>query len=333
MITNKRYLQRKNTWNFCSIYCTVYIIVFTIIFLLIIITYSFDGGIKGETFTAIGVIVAVVVAVYQSNYFLLSQFESRFITLLNLHRKNVSEFKINNISDKEVFVLLIQEYSYVYKIVNACYIRHNESEKQRKHDIAIIAYLILFFGIQKKDDLILKRNLGGYIKNLQMEALIDSLLRIKKISRNLSKKEYPYVYFDGHQTRLAHYYRHLYQTMTYLNDNYRLSVYKKIEYSKILRAQFSNYEQALFFLNSISPLGLTWWQKEYISTYKLVKNIPEDFYSNYEIDIDLKSYFQTEALKPRKNKEKSKYKYFEWESYKSHDYYSFQNGCITEMTY
>lgn len=328
MTTNKRYLQRKYVWTLNFMIITIGIIVGIIIILKMLIR-----GIDEDVFSVLGVIVAVMVAIDQGRRFLLSQFENRFITLLNLHRTNVSEFKINNIRNKEVFVALIKEYSYAYKIVNAYYIEHSGSEKQRKHDIAIIAYLILFFGVQRKDDLILKRNLGGYIKYLQMDMLIDNILKIKKITRSLSKKEFVYMYFDGHQTRLGHYYRHLYQTMTYLNEDYRLTFDKKNEYAKMLRAQFSNYEQALFFLNSISPLGLTWWQKEYISTYKLVKNIPEDFYSNYGIDIDLKSYFEIEAFKPEKVKNKYEYKYFEWESYKSHDYYRFQNGCITEMTY
>lgn len=96
-------------------------------------------------------------------------------------------------------------------------------------------------------------------------------------------------YYGGHQFRLGHYFRHLYQTVRYMNEKIELSYKEKYEYIKLLRAQLSNYEQALLFFNSLSQLGKKWEMDavindncegytradfELITKYNLIKNIP-----------------------------------------------------------
>lgn len=86
-------------------------------------------------------------------------------------------------------------------------------------------------------------------------------------------------FYGGHQHRLSHYFRHLFQTYEYLDNVTFLYFPKKYEYGKILRSQLSTYEQLLLFCNSVSELG---WKWEYrsdnnrplITDYKLIKNIP-----------------------------------------------------------
>lgn len=48
----------------------------------------------------------------------------------------------------------------------------------------------------------------------------------------------------------------------------------KYEYVKTLRTQLTQHELAIFFLNSLS-LGLEWENNKYITTYKLIKNLPK----------------------------------------------------------
>ncbi len=91
-------------------------------------------------------------------------------------------------------------------------------------------------------------------------------------------------FFGGHQYHLGHFFRHLYQTVNYIDDQpwWLLSKSKKKEYVKMLRAQMSNYEQALLFINSLSGLGLDWEYnnkegKKLITKYELIKNLPEHF--------------------------------------------------------
>lgn len=115
-------------------------------------------------------------------------------------------------------------------------------------------------------------------------------------------------YYGGHQFRLGHYYRHLYQTVKYVNSNVSLSYKEKYDYIKILRAQLSTYEQMLLFLNSLSSMGYIWeiepeinnelkgYSKkdfELITKFNLIKNIPGEeifgipfklFYPNVEYE-------------------------------------------------
>lgn len=52
----------------------------------------------------------------------------------------------------------------------------------------------------------------------------------------------------------------------------------KYEHVKTIRAQLSTHEQALLLINSLSPIGRNWWEKKLIEEYRLVKNIPQDFF-------------------------------------------------------
>lgn len=92
-------------------------------------------------------------------------------------------------------------------------------------------------------------------------------------------------YYGGHQFRLGHYFRHLYQSYTYLDNHEHLSFQEKYSYGKMLRAQLSTYEQALLFINSITCLGMDWEltynknDKGLISRYNLITNLPGEHMS------------------------------------------------------
>lgn len=118
-------------------------------------------------------------------------------------------------------------------------------------------------------------------------------------------------YYGGHQFQLGHYFRHLYQTVRYVNEQHCLTYKKKYEYIKLLRAQLSNYEQAILFFNSLSQLGRTWEitpvvngeckgfnENDFhlITKYNLIKNLPcgsqlgidpELFYPNVQYETSL----------------------------------------------
>lgn len=108
-------------------------------------------------------------------------------------------------------------------------------------------------------------------------------------------------YYGGHQFRLGHYFRHLFQSYKYLNENPDLTNDEKYQYGKMLRAQLSTYEQALLLYNSISTLGMKWEFKpdkqknpktrtDLITTYNLIKNLPGEHlygirYKTYYKDV------------------------------------------------
>ena len=121
-------------------------------------------------------------------------------------------------------------------------------------------------------------------------------------------------YFGGHQHRLGHYFRHLYQSVTYIDNSRNLKYEQKYEYIKSLRAQLSTYEQAVIFFNSISEFGKVWemenchFNDQLITKYNFIKNIPAEFIT----DFNLKKFYplvEYEGSKKIKRKEELKQKY------------------------
>ena len=86
------------------------------------------------------------------------------------------------------------------------------------------------------------------------------------------------LYYNGHQHRLSHYFRHLFQSYKYLNSQKNLPEKEKYFYAKMLRAQLSTYEQALLFVNSLSSSGMNWEldsTEKLITKFNLIKNLPD----------------------------------------------------------
>lgn len=114
----------------------------------------------------------------------------------------------------------------------------------------------------------------------------------------LEKEEGRYFkYYGGHQYKLSHYYRHLYQTVKYINISDILTYDEKYNYISFLRAQLSTPEQMLFAINAISSLGREWEFKgvlnkntneSLVTKYNLIKNIVDITIDN---KVDLKSFF------------------------------------------
>jgi hypothetical protein len=120
--------------------------------------------------------------------------------------------------------------------------------------------------------------------------------------------------YGGHQYKLGHYFRHLFLTFTFINEQKILTKNEKYFYAKILRAQLSTSEQGLLFINSLSSLGLVWdinpkvkkrkydpcysirvRKKRLITKYNLIKNLAvkevfgiiyKDFYPEVNFEID-----------------------------------------------
>ncbi len=123
----------------------------------------------------------------------------------------------------------------------------------------------------------------------------------KEYNMNLDYEKY----YGGHQFRLGHFFRHLFQSYKYLNIHKDLSNEEKYAYGKMYRAQLSTYEQALLFINSISTIGMKWEfipekqsdpdiKTNLITTYNLIKNLPGEHlygirYSTYYKNVDYES--------------------------------------------
>lgn len=147
-------------------------------------------------------------------------------------------------------------------------------------------------------------------KHSEYHAIVNELYEARrnlKNARDLSAWAEPlvptddyYKYYGGHQFRLGHYFRHLYQSFNYLDSHPDLTKIEKYQYGKLYRAQLSTYEQALLFVNSISALGLRWELNakkgteagpNLITEYNLIKNLPSSHssgikYESYYPDVD-----------------------------------------------
>lgn len=112
-------------------------------------------------------------------------------------------------------------------------------------------------------------------------------------------------YYGGHQHRLGHYFRHLFQTYKFLILQENLNDDEKYFFGKTLRAQLSNYEQTLIFINSISSFGYNWElnpekdkkgnKLKMITTFQLIKNVTgrrvldlnyKDFYKKINFEFE-----------------------------------------------
>lgn len=159
------------------------------------------------------------------------------------------------------------------------YLCENHHLKLDDVDKGGMAYTILYFGIGDKSNRILRdyfRKNYNAVSGEQVTWIITELQKLKRTNENRHR-------FVGHQIRLGHYYRHLFQTVKYVDDQKYLNK-KRYEYIKTLRAQLTTFEESLLFFNSLSVLGKNWRndKSNLIETYQLIKNLPPEF--TFKID-------------------------------------------------
>jgi hypothetical protein len=214
-----------------------------------------------------------------------------------MHRDNVAELDLQDAKGRRIFVLLIREFRFILMTVSDLSIKFKLSLTQ--NELVHIAYYCLFFGTGPNSSRMLKQSLKTF--DIALITELDRKLDSPEIKGTAQRDlKLGYVPFDGHQSRLGHYYRHLYQVVCYV-DSQGLAIDKR-EYVKMVRAQLSTHEQALLLINSLTPIGKPWWEDGLIVKYGMVKNLPQNFFdSQSEIDPD--------KIFPNK--------YFEWENAES----------------
>jgi hypothetical protein len=186
----------------------------------------------------------------------------------------------------------------------------NQIIDKKRYDLILndISYLVTFFGVPRSGINDLQETLTQYktlpiniflkfakavpvrysqAKNIDRVLYLlnrSNLKNFKEVVKIASSNSYKTVmFFGGHQYRLGHYFRHFFQTVRYIDSqpNWLMDNDEKKENIKMLRAQMSNYEQALLFLNSLSSLGRDWEYEdkygELITKYELIKNLPKNF--------------------------------------------------------
>ncbi|WP_282629674.1 putative phage abortive infection protein [Empedobacter sedimenti] len=238
------------------------------------------GGVIGTIFALLSSLLIIFTLLYQIKSFKIQEIENRFFQLLLIHRENVNEIE----DKRKFFKNVIDTFWEIRDFVDECYESNLENyditkENQYQFDSferSNIAYLILFFGT----DLVKNDNLKDRICSMSYCSVLITDVLNKLDELNISTKNNLDIK-EGIQYALGHYFRHLFQTVNYINDcKKKLNFKKKYSYIKTLRSQLSTYEQMLLYINSISKLGLEWensidnWNENLITKYNLIKNIP-----------------------------------------------------------
>jgi hypothetical protein len=252
---------------------------------------DFVGGYFGTLFSLATVVLVVRTLNNQVEASKEDHLETKYFELLKMHRDNVSEMELGGATHRKVFVLMFYEFRKALESTQRIAEESNLELDQRK--LLEVAYCFLFFGVGSNSSRMLRIYLAEFdVKFVQ--AVEQELTEPGR--RAQIKKVLKYAPFEGHQSRLGHYYRHLYQLVKYV-DRQTIEI-DKYEYVKTIRAQLSTHEQALLLLNSFTKMGEVWWIEGFITNYRLVRNIPPDFFDK-TTELDTSKLFDP--------------KYFEWE--------------------
>lgn len=258
---------------------------------------DFVGGYVGTLFALASVLILTNTLKTQKTSDNLQKFETRFFELIRFQRDNVNEMELDKKMGRRVFVTMIREFREAHIFVKKVAEEMNESFDQKT--LISIAYYAFYIGVGPNS----RRSLRETLIHQYPREFVDQLIIVLSSSTNqdIVKKNRNFKFrpFGGHFSRLGHYFRHLYQIVKYVDDQ-EIEIGKKKEYVKILRAQLTVHEQALFYLNSLCPLGQVWWDEKLITDYSLVKNIPKGFFDlTEEIDINRdfdSGYFEWQEL-------------------------------------
>jgi hypothetical protein len=228
--------------------------------------------------------------------------DDKFYELLKIHRQNVEEMKIGLLVGRQVFKEMYYELGNCNALISNIFdnkkhefIRNDENKDQHEFYYNYpyeakrnLAYNIFFYGYEfnnvnkfiDSDSTILDTENLVLIEAIQQKFIKQNKdwkqgnASITKNSNNLLISYYkPYC---GHSEWLGHYFRHLYQTVKFI-DKACLCKKSKREYIKTLKAQLSEYEQALLFYHACSDLGKDWFKEDknsFIIKYRLIQHLP-----------------------------------------------------------
>lgn len=226
-------------------------------------------------------------------------------------------------SGKKVFVTMLKEFEAIHLIATKYFMFHlnNMTQPQQeiikpllKQFIFDHSYFVFFNGINfyKKNIDRYKQNdatgflglvLDGFVKELESKRKSHEELGIKEhhqyyttgsvLTHNFKTRSlrlsFNYKPFSGHQSILAHYYRHLFQTVKFVAKQKEnlISYESKRDYLRVLRSMLSNHEQVLILYNWYGGFGSNWEEKTiskrknkrgnyFFTDYRMIHNIPPD---------------------------------------------------------
>lgn len=225
----------------------------------------------------------------------IARFENKYYELVRFHRANMEEMNIGDkVFARKCFVKMYSEYKFCFDLCNYYNIRFPEKDRMDEKELTKLAYQIFLFGIGENSE---KQIKFGVKSDFQVFWLVEkALISIQEqyLSLETTNIKHPfetsivlneedrfsfeafYFPFDGHISRLAHYYRHLFHSVKFVvkQDESLISYERKLEYLQMLRAQLSNHEQVMLYYNAVSDFGEAWFVNEFFTKYKMIHNLP-----------------------------------------------------------
>lgn len=271
-----------------------------------------DTGPIGDTFggTA-GPLVALIAAFftflafyvqYQANQnqredIKLERFENKFYELLRLHRQNLDETRIEGfrgkfIERRKAFVAMFNEFRFAFLVTKKIYDHFTKlgilDREVKDEELIRLAYIFFYAGVGSSSDIVSKAMVGSQFHPRLVSRLMWYFKAMQQRHTSRTEEEIiipgygeayltiKYKAFQGHMSRLGHYYRHLFQTVKYVvNENGKLLTPEEVtDYLRTLRAQLSDFEQLLLYYNALSGFGAKWIDNKYFTEYRMIHNMP-----------------------------------------------------------
>ncbi len=242
----------------------------------------------------------------------IDQFEKRFFEMLKIHRENASKMQFirkrygqaggigtvgwgnyRAYSHHEVIEAINIEFEAVFRFIQLL-MDENFVSKQDAFVTASWAYGLLFTGglgmppswkLLHETDELKARNLKDIEAAIQVFVnreygygvlSTDIERRILGVFDQVSGAAQSLQMLQGYIRQLSSYFRLLFQMVdqleTFEADGFTDDDRKR--YAKLLRAQFTDEDQLLFYYNSLWSVGDVWWERGFISKYKLIKQVP-----------------------------------------------------------
>jgi uncharacterized membrane protein len=255
---------------------------------------SFFGGLIGTLFGIISVLLIILTLFYQFVENNKNVVANQFFKMLDYHNDNVNRLNIMHIDpnkekehaeNRRAFVIFKLQLKELLEITREI----NKELKLELEDKAVIdiAYISFYYGIDDDWPEFLKDKLKGYPNADQIaEKLLNAKRKsAKKIGRT-------------NQTSLSAYFRNMYNAIKLVDENKYLTKNEKLKYIKILRAQLSNPELYVLYFNLMSRFGTKWKEKEYITKYEFLKNLPSRYCDIYDPKKDFPMKYEEEEINP-----------------------------------
>jgi hypothetical protein len=241
---------------------------------------QFFGGLVGTIFVITSTLLIILTIQKQNIDGNKNKIESHFFKMLDYHNDNVKSLNVKHIdfnkpkaTGRRAFVVFRLQLIELLRVVEE--INKKLDLGLKKKHIIDIAYISFYYGIGEKWKDFLTRKLIKYNRNNEIVDLLiihkDSLIAKKSI--NIGRTN---------QTSLSSYYRNMYNAIKFIDDDNLLSLDEQRKLIKILRAQLSNPELYVLYLNVVSRFGKNWIEKNYIIKYEFIKNIPRDYCGKYD---------------------------------------------------